>query len=161
MYPYEPPHADLSPAPPPMGVSAEAPASVKRATSCLVASTVLSGCLVLGPLARLWRLPANQSTLAGSLGVLLLGLITWKIASRRRWALWLLAILVFGWLLGSAVSFALVPKLLLAQFEALPGLLLVTSLIHTLLQGVALIYLLGSSSRAWFRAARGTEYDRR
>jgi hypothetical protein len=152
--PYEPPRAEIdaddsgqpesSPAP---------PKSVARAVTCLVTCTVFAGLVTLGEWMGFWRSVAASRTLQNVLSVMLLAIITWKISTRRRWALWFAIVMYLGGLAATLASLAIAPQTSLRILAAAPVQLLVSGIVQYVLQGVAIALLLGPESRKWFRGS--------
>lgn len=130
-----------------------APSSVRRAIYLLMASVAL----IILSAAALWiglltfpdgTKPSAADMATDLLTLSLLSFIAWKVAQRRNWARWFLAVLV---LLGTAsivASILLVPELWQSMSWVFGGI----TIIQAVLQLSALILLFSEASNSWFKS---------
>jgi hypothetical protein len=150
--PYEPPKIENEVGAPDQPESSpEPPRSVKIAVTCLVTCTVFAALITLGQWLGLRHSSAGGRQVQNVLSILFLAFVTWKIGTRRRWALWLAAAVYLCGLGIALAAFLQAPALVWRILAASPLYLLASGLVQLVLQGVALALLFGADARQWFR----------
>src|SRR5258706_8554055 len=133
---------------------ASMPTSAHRAVICLWISAGLALLMTAAQATGLVKTVGSVGlvTVIGLTTAGLLALMAAKINAGRRWALWLFVIIYAIGSLGFVVQVIVAP----AAFRAFPAILQGNAVVQFVLQTAALVLVLTSTSRHWFKSKRAT-----